>query len=337
MLFQGMLAMIDRRRLMGLAGAALVTVPLRLSAQSIAPKGAKLTLLGTAGGPPPHLGRSQPSSLLEVDGKAWLIDAGENVAQQLLRAGSAPPKVTATLLTHLHWDHTLGLDYLMASGWMMGRTAPMPIWGPPGTRELVKRTVRAVGLGEDIFRPQATGRPALASLYPAQEVDLTGPRVLFEEASVKVSAVANSHFAEIHAGRHRYGEDKAYSYRFDTPYGAVVFSGDTGPSDALAELAKGADVLVAEITDLPSMRAALQQTGNTGAALDTLMQHMEHQHLTPEALGKLASAAGVRKLVLSHYVVGRGFDPESFVPQIRPHFAGEIVVGKDLLSISLAT
>jgi ribonuclease BN (tRNA processing enzyme) len=65
------------------------------------------------------------------------------------------------------------------------------------------------------------------------------------------------------------------------------------------------------------------------------MQHMEHQHLTPAKVGKLASSAGVGKLVLSHYVIGRGFDPESFVAQIRPFFAGEIVVGHDLTTVTL--
>jgi len=329
--------LIDRRNLIGLASAALLAAPLRAVAQAVSSpvNGAKITLLGTAGGPPPHLSRSQPGNLIEVDGRAYLIDAGENAAQQLLRAGSAPQKPVAAFLTHLHWDHTLGLDYLMASGWMMGRREPMAVWGLPGTRELVARTVKAVEVGEGIFRAQATDRPGLASLYPAREVNLAAPRVLLEDGVVKISAAANSHFAQIRAPRHRYGEDKAYSYRFDTSYGAVVFTGDTGPSEALTQFAKGAAVVVAEITDLASMRLGLQQAGNSGPTLETLMQHMEHQHLTPAKVGKLASSAGVGKLVLSHYVIGRGFDPESFVAQIRPFFAGEIVVGHDLTTVTL--
>lgn len=295
----------------------------------------RITLLGTAGGPPPHVGRSQPACLLEIAEKAYLIDAGENVAQQLVRAGCPSPRLSATFLTHLHWDHVLGLDYLMASGWMMGRRAPLPIWGPPGTTEYVNRTVRQIQLGEDIFRAQATDRPPLAQLYPASQTDKTAPHVIYEDGTVTVRAVENSHFSLIRAEPHSYGADRALSYRFDTPQGSVVVTGDTGPSAALEEFARGADVLVAEVTDLPSMRAALQATGTIGATLETLMQHMEHQHLTPEAVGRMAKAAGVSKLVLTHFVVGRSFDPDTFAAQIRPYFGGEIIVGKDLAKISV--
>lgn len=328
---------LDRRALIGLLGAT-AAFPARLMAQPgpvAAPKGAAVTLLGTAGGPPPHPGRSQPASLLQIGGKTYLIDAGENVGQQLLRAGVVPSRVDAAFLTHLHWDHILGLDYLMATGWMLGRRQPMPIWGPPGTRTLVDRTVQAIGVGEDIFRAQAQERPPLASLYPAREVDVTAPQQLFDDGTVRVSAVANSHFGQIRSAPHDYGVDKAYSYRFDTAQGAVVFTGDTGPSDALASFAKGATLMVAEIVDLPSMRAALQAAGSSGHELDVLMQHMEHQHLTADALGQLAQKAGVMTLALSHYVIGRDFNPADFVAPLRRHYSGKIIVGQDLAVIPL--
>ncbi|WP_179043529.1 MBL fold metallo-hydrolase [Sphingobium lactosutens] len=322
----------DRRGMIGLLGVAAM-MPMRLLAQDTT--GATVILLGTAGGPPAHVGRSQPASLLQVGGKAYLIDAGENVGQQLARAGVVASRVDATLLTHLHWDHTLGLDYLMATGWMRGRRQPMPIWGPPGTRNLVDRTLAAIGVGEAIFRAQAQDRPPLASLYPAREVDVATSQTLFDDGIVKLSAVANTHFAEIRSAPHDYGVDKAYSYRFDTAEGAVVFTGDTGPSDGLAGFARGAALMVAEIVDLPSMRAALVAAGSKGQELDLLMQHMAHQHLTAEALGQLAAQAGVKKLALSHYVIGRDFDPTAFVAPLRKHFGGEIIVGQDLMTIQL--
>jgi ribonuclease BN (tRNA processing enzyme) len=330
---------IDRRGLIGLIGATALA-PTRLMAQEAkgakAAKGATITLLGTAGGPPPHLGRSQPASLLQVDGKNYLIDAGENAGQQLVRAGVSPSRLDAALLSHLHWDHTLGLDYVMATGWMLGRRQPMPIWGPPGTRKLVGRTIEAIGVGEDIFRAQAKARPPIASLYPAQEVDLATPQELFNDGTVRVSAVANSHFSHIRSAPHDYGLDKAYSYRFDTPYGAVVFTGDTGPSDALTRFAQGADVLVAEVVDLSSMRGSLQAVGNQGEELDVLMQHMAQQHLTADALGQMAQQAQVKTLVLTHYVIGKAFQPTDLVAPLRRHFpSGQIIVGQDLTSIPL--
>jgi ribonuclease BN (tRNA processing enzyme) len=332
------MTMLPRRQVLASLAAAGAALPLRSWAQVAGsrPKGASITLLGTGGGPPPRIARSQPANLLVVDGKSYLIDAGENVAQQLLRAGVPPPQLGAAFLTHLHWDHTLGLDYLMASGWMMGRNQPMPIWGPPGTRLFVGNTLKSVGVGEAIFRGGMPGHPRLASLYPVREINLTAPQLLLDDGTVKVSAVANSHFARIPGKPHAYGQDKAYSYRFDTAYGAVVFSGDTGPSDALAQFASGADVLVAEIVDLASMRIALQGSGNSGGDLDLLMQHMEHEHLTAEALGRMAQQARVKKLVLSHFVVGRDFDPANLIAPLRRHYTeGEIIIGRDLANIAL--
>src|SRR5262245_11969932 len=87
---------LNRRTVLGLLGSAAFEMFSHAKAQT--PAAAKVTLLGTAGGPPPHLQRSQPASLLEVGGRTYLIDAGENVAQQLLRAGSAPQKVNALFL-----------------------------------------------------------------------------------------------------------------------------------------------------------------------------------------------------------------------------------------------
>jgi ribonuclease BN (tRNA processing enzyme) len=327
---------IDRRLLLGMMAAA--AAPFHAFAQGAdepTAKGVRVTLLGTAGGPPPHRDRSQPASLLEVDGKRYLIDAGENVGQQLLRAGTPPSRVDVVLLTHLHWDHTLGLDYLMASGWMMGRRAAMPIWGPPGTRKLVERVIQSVQIGEDIFRPQVPGRPPLADLYPVHEIDATAPQPLFDDGTTRATAVANSHFAQIHSAPHDYGLDKSYGYRFDTSYGAVVFTGDTGPSAPLTRLARDADMLVAEIVDLDSIRTALQAAGSSGTTLDVLMQHMANQHLTADALGQMAQEAGVKKLVVTHFVAGPGFNPESLIEPLRRHYLkGDIVLGRDLMTIS---
>jgi ribonuclease BN (tRNA processing enzyme) len=331
---------LDRRRFLAGSAAATVLSAAPLAAQRPAegegaPAPARIVLLGTAGGPPAHPGRSQPASLLQIGGRNFLIDAGENCAQQALRAGVPANRVDRLFLSHLHWDHTLGLDYLMATGWMMGRRKPMPVIGPPGTRELVSRTAAAVGLGEDIFRPQNAAAPALASLYPAEETDPDTPREILRDGPVTISACRTSHFEVVHAAPHAYGLDRALAWRFDTPEGAVVFTGDTGPSANIEKLAAGADVLVSEIVDLVSIGERMRATLPPGQDITPLVEHMRSQHLSPEAVGAMATRAGVKKLVLTHFVIGQGFDPARFAEQVQPHFKGEIVVGRDLLSIPL--
>jgi len=321
-----------------LAAAALLPLsagasPLqqRVPATTAAPA-LRLVLLGTAGGPPAHAARSQPANLLRVNGKNYVIDAGENVAQQMTKAGVPASAVEATFITHMHWDHVLGLGYFMATGWMLGRTAPMPVFGPPGLADYLTREEAALGIGETIFRAQSPERPTLASLYPARVIDIATPTEVFRDARVRVTAVPNSHFAVVHGAPARYGADKSYSYRFDTAGGSVVFTGDTGPSDAVTHLARGADILVSEICDVDSIRAAMLAI-NPAGNYDKLITHMREQHLSAEDVGRMAAAAGVKTLVLSHYVMGQRYDPEGFVAKIRPFFGGKIVVGQDLLVV----
>lgn len=310
--------------------------PLRAQDAASAPDRETLTLLGVAGGPPPHANESQPGNLLVVDGKNYLIDAGENVGQQLLRAGSGSEKLDAVFITHMHWDHTLGMDYLMAVGWMMGRRKPLPIYGPPGLEYFLSRVIAAVEVSEDLFRAQSPNNPKLDQLYPIHEADIDGPTKIYSDGHVAVTAVANAHYGADDKRGHAYGPEKSYSYRFDSAHGSVTFTGDTGPSPEVEELAKGSDVLVSEIVDLDSIREALIKNGMSGKQLEAVLLHMRQQHLAPDEVGKLAESAGVRELVLTHHVDGPGFNPDDFAAKVRPYFPdGKIVVGHDLDKIEI--
>ena len=92
----------------------------------------------------------------------------------------------------------------------------------------------------------------------------------------------------------------ALAYRFDTPGGSVVFSGDTGPCDNVRRLAAGADVLVHEAIDLEWMAERVNHLPNR----DAVMGHLGRAHCPPEDAGRIAAQAGVRTLVLSHLVPG---------------------------------
>ena len=92
----------------------------------------------------------------------------------------------------------------------------------------------------------------------------------------------------------------AFGYRFDTPTGSVAFSGDTGECDNVVRLAKDADVLVHEVIDLPSLLSRVTHLPN----FESVRNHLASSHSTPEQVGRVATAAGVRTLVLSHLVPG---------------------------------
>jgi ribonuclease BN (tRNA processing enzyme) len=137
---------------------------------------------------------------------------------------------------------------------------------------------------------------------------------------VRVTAALNHHPPIEHS----------FAYRFDTPDRAIVISGDTAYSENVVQLAKGADVLVHEVLHRPFWeRPDAPQTAE-------IRRHIIASHTDAEDLGRLATAAGVKTLVLTHFVPS---EPTGAVPDAvwlaaaRKHFKGEVVMGKDLLEL----
>jgi ribonuclease BN (tRNA processing enzyme) len=124
----------------------------------------------------------------------------------------------------------------------------------------------------------------------------------------------------------------ALGFRFDTPHGSIVFSGDTGACENVVRLARGADILVHEVIDVDRLSDRLLGQPNSAAVLN----HLGAAHTAPEDAGAIATRAGVRTLVLSHLVPGDG-DPsdEEWEERVRPHFDGEVVCGVDLDELGL--
>jgi ribonuclease BN (tRNA processing enzyme) len=157
-----------------------------------------------------------------------------------------------------------------------------------------------------------------------------------------VTAAQNSHF--YFASRGPSGDlDKSYAYRFDTPSGSVVFTGDTGPSESVAKLAEGADVLVSEVCLCSKGSAAPKADIDRSTVLppDGLDAqedfHMAHEHLTPEDVGTLAARAHVKTVILTHYVPGDDdeTDATAFTSGVRKTFSGPVIAARDLFEFDL--
>ena len=163
------------------------------------------------------------------------------------------------------------------------------------------------------------GRPDLRKLVTAHE--FAEPGLVMQSSDVKVSAARVRHPPIVHA----------YAYRFDAADRAIVISGDTTYSPELIALAKGADVLVHETMHLGGLESLLKRVPNAA----TLREHLHASHTVTEDIGRVAAAAGVKTLVLSHFVPqdDDSITDEMWMEGVRKHYKGEIIVGRDLLEI----
>jgi ribonuclease BN (tRNA processing enzyme) len=295
--------------------------------------GTRLITLGTSGGPIATVGRAQSSNLLIVNGALYVIDAGPGVTRRLTRAGVRIRDIDNIFITHGHGDHTGGLAELLAAEYDFNRTKPVNIYGPPGTETVVNGAMQYLTVSSEIRISGGTKSVPIAQILFGHDM---GTGTVYQDANVKVTAVENTHF-HFPPGSPAYGKYKSYAYRFEASDRIVVFTGDTGPSAAVTDLARGADLLVSEVDSVEENVARQTKTGlwqlRTPDEQASFIRHDTEEHLSPDEVGKMAERAGVKTVVLTH--IGASTDPRDdfkrYGEQVKKYFSGQVLVAKDLM------
>ncbi|MGA3174336.1 MAG: MBL fold metallo-hydrolase [Syntrophorhabdales bacterium] len=281
-------------------------------------KGPRLILLGTGGGPRPNKLRNQSAWVVVVNKIPYVVDCGGGVSRQLVMANIPLTSLRHIFITHHHSDHNLEYGPLVYNAWVSGFKGRIDSWGPPPLERITRSFFEANAYDIDIRIPDE-GRPPLVPMVASHEIAKEG--LVMEDDQVKVTAALVHHPPVV----------PSYAYRFDTPGRSIVFSGDTTPSDNLVKLAQGADVLVHEVINKEALSRLMARVPNA----ERLVNHIVASHTTREEVGIVAKKAGVKTLVLTHFVPSddASITDDMWIEPARASFSGRIIAGKDLMEI----
>jgi ribonuclease BN (tRNA processing enzyme) len=308
---------INRRELLtGVTGAATAALwPWHAVAHAAK---TRLILLGTGGGPRPRKASSAPAQVIVINGTPYVVDCGDGVARQLVFADVPLPSLRHIFLTHHHSDHNADYGNLIWLAWAAGLRTRVDTWGPPPLEKMT-RLFFEMNAPDITMRIADEGRVPLVPLVHVHELTRNGD--VMRDENVTVTAALVNHPPAV----------PAFSYRFDARDRSIVISGDTARSDNLVKLARGADVLVHTAVYLPALDRLVARVPNAAS----LKQSILAGQTSVEDAGRVAQAAGVKTLVLSHLVPPD--DPEvsdqMWVDAARVNFGGSVIVGKDLMEI----
>jgi ribonuclease BN (tRNA processing enzyme) len=307
---------LQRRRLtLGVLAAAGTLATRAVRAQT---KKTRLILLGTGGGPRPRKATAASAQAIVVGDTAYVVDCGDGVARQMASAGVPLTSLRHVFITHQHSDHNADYGNLLLLSWAAGLRTRVDTWGPPPLAEMTSLFLQ-MNAFDISTRIADEGRVPLAPLIHPHEITSDGQ--VLEENGVKVTAALVPHPPVT----------PAFAYRFDTPDRSIVISGDTAYSDNLIRLARDADVLVHEALWVPAVDRIVAKVPNA----TTLRKHIIDSHTSAEDVGRVARAARVKMLVLSHLVPpdDPAVSEEMWLGAVRKHFQGAVIVGRDLMEL----
>jgi len=285
---------------------------------------ARLHLIGT-GTPTPTPERFGTCYVLELDDERMMFDCGPAATHKLVRAGLWPTQIDFLFFTHHHFDHDADYPCFLLCRWdqSTGKENRLKVRGPQPTAWMTERLIGQDGAFAQDWRARV-GAPVSQSVHQNRGGSLPRPEPEVDADDVRAGDVVEHGAWKVTAAAARHVEPwlDSLAYRVDTDAGSIVFAGDTEPCGSVAELAKGATVLVANCWDF---QATMGENGEAPGQTGTL------------DAAKMARDAGARKLILTHTgpALCAAGAPERAVAEIKQTFGGEVVFGSELTAIEL--
>lgn len=277
----------------------------------------QITLLGT-GTPVLDPDRQHSSLVVKIGAQTLLVDAGRGVSSQMARAGIRPQDIDAVFITHHHYDHIGNLGEFLLTAWHSGRTAPLPIYGPPGTRDIVNALLTQVYARDIAFALFAN--PASIDIKTLVQVHDISEGLVCETAHWRVYAAYVDHGNSLGLSRETF---PCMGFRIESDR-TLAISGDTVACQGLDTLAHQADCLIqcCYLADAELTTAAAQQSARYIIA-------------SAGDVGDIAARNQVKKLVLTHIRPKSADLMRLLTEDVRRTYHGELIVGEDLMSIQV--
>ena len=285
----------------------------------------KITLLGT-GTPAPSLTRQSSGYIIEVGDDKIVMDHGPGAAHRLLEAGYHPTDVTHCFLSHMHYDHIIDYPRLVLQRWDLGagKIPELNVYGPQPIAQITEKLFGPDGVygldiesrvshqaSIDVFvsrggvTPRAKPQPIVQEVVPGDVIQGKDWNITVGEAD---------HFQPIM---------DCLGYRLESDAGVLVYSGDSGGvAETMIDLAKDADMLIHMCHFATGMEPTPAYRKAAGSHMD---------------IAEIAKRANVKTVVLTHFIhlLDNPGVLEQLVGEMKTVFDGNIIVGRDLMTLSL--
>jgi ribonuclease BN (tRNA processing enzyme) len=290
-----------------------------------APKPLTMTLLGT-GTPAPSLDRQSSGYLIEVGGDLIVWDHGPGAHHRLLESGHRSIDTTHAFFTHLHYDHCMDYGRLVLQRWDQGadRIPELKVYGPPPIARMTEQLFGDDGIYGPDIRARREHRSSL-DVFEARGGKAPRSKPAPVVTEIHAGSVVEGSGWKVTVGHAQHVQPylECLALRLDTKEGSICYTGDSGPHDAIVELAKGADILI-------HMNHYFSGTEPSPAYRAACGNHRDN--------AVIAKRAGVKTLVLTHLLAQIDLPGirEQIVHEIQQVFEGKVVWGEDLMRLNIA-
>ena len=264
-----------------------------------------ITFLGT-GTPRPNINKLGPSVLIKVKNEEIMLDVGRGTTLRLNQIGNNYSKINNIYISHLHFDHIVGVpDFWLTSNLWQKKT-DTNIFGPVGIKNFCKGLRQSY---EKDFEYRYSGN--------------THSKIICHNYSEK--KIIKNNFLEVKIFKNNHGHiENSHGFKIIYNNKSIVYSGDTTYSKEVVKNAKNCDILIHEVI------ATSKKMRDNNKKLRSVIS----THTTISQLSKILNESNPKLTILNHALLF-GVSEKFVLNEIKESYDGKVIFSKDMMSVDL--